>query len=119
MMMTGETGETADATTDEPLGGVPFVYVSGYDPKIRVYRLDPESGALTESAGPAEGGESPSFLAFGPARQVMYALREGNGDMGVAAYAIDPVDGGREFHHWALLHGAGRARQGARRGAFW
>ena len=109
MMMTGETGETADATTDEPLGGVPFVYVSGYDPKIRVYRLDPESGALTESAGPAEGGESPSFLAFGPARQVMYALREGNGDMGVAAYAIDPVDGGLSFLNAVSSQGQGPA----------
>jgi 6-phosphogluconolactonase len=109
---TGEPGPTTgavDTTTGEPPAGVPFVYVSGYDPKIRVYRLDPETGALTESVAPVDGGTNPSYLAFAPSHKLLYALREADGKQGVAAYAIDPASGGLTFLNEVGSEGQGPA----------
>lgn len=115
---TGSTGapdpttgasETEDATTEAAPVGEPFVYVSGYDPKIRVYRLDPRSGALTESVAPIDGGTNPSFLAVAPSKQFLYALRESDGNQGVAAYAIDPATGGLTFLNEVGSQGSGPA----------
>jgi 6-phosphogluconolactonase len=116
--VTGSTGEpdpttgatdTGDTTTGEPPAGVPFVYVGGYDPKIRVYRLDPDTGAMTESVPPVDGGTNPSYLAFAPSRKLLYALREADGNNGVAAYAIDPAGGGLTFLNEVGSEGQGPA----------
>ena len=61
---------------------VPFVYVGGVPlpmtttPRdITIYRLDMETGRLTP-AGTATGAAKPSFLAFHPDRQHLYAVDE-------------------------------------------
>ncbi|WP_434425480.1 beta-propeller fold lactonase family protein [Nannocystis pusilla] len=105
---TGAT-DSGGTTTGEPLTGMPFVYVSGYDPKIRVYRLDAETGALSEAVAPVDGGNNPSYLAFTPSRRYLYALREGDGNNGVAAYAIDPASGGLTFLNEVDSEGQGPA----------
>ena len=116
--VTGSTGEpapttgaqdTGDTTTGELPAGAPFVYVSGYDSKIRVYRLDPDTGAMTESVPPVDGGTNPSYLAFAPSRKLLYALREADGDNAVAAYAIDPASGGLTFLNEVGSEGQGTA----------
>ena len=70
----------------------PFVYVGGYRPEIRIFRLDRESGALAP-AGQVDGGNEPSFLAWDPDKRFLFAVNEVEAGR-VVSFAIDPATGG-------------------------
>ncbi len=72
---------------------------------ITVYRMDPESGQLTQ-VQKAESGETPSFLAVHPNRRFLYAInevREGR----ATAFAIDPASGQLRLLNTAPVKGLG------------
>ena len=53
--------------------GDPMVYVGGYDPNVRSYRLNRMTGALAEMGGPTNLGNNPAYLAVNPSRTHLYA----------------------------------------------
>jgi 6-phosphogluconolactonase len=67
-----------------------LVYVGKNDDEIAIYRLDREAGSLTRVGG-APGGRHPSFLAFAPSKQQVYAVNEHAHE--VAAFSVDPASG--------------------------
>ena len=75
-------------------------YTNKEDPKsegVYVYRLDPESGALSPHAAPAPS-VNPSFVALHPQGTHLYAVNEigqfnGQAAGGVTAFAIDAQSG--------------------------
>jgi 6-phosphogluconolactonase len=101
-----------------------FVYVGTYTEPIRfgtgrilqgkgegiyIYRMDPSSGAL-EPVGKAAGVTNPSYLAFNPTRQFLYAvnelkLYEGKPTGTVSAFAADPGTGRLTFLNKRPTHG--------------
>ncbi len=72
-------------------GEAPFVFVSGYGPEIICYSLDAAAGALTEVSR-SPGGTNPSFLAWSPDHQHLYAVNEGGGGK-VVSFTIAASDG--------------------------
>ena len=73
-------------------------YTSGESEGIYVYRLNPDSGALT-LLSVTGGVKNPSFLAIAPGRRHLYAVSEigdvqGTPQGGVSAFAIDARAGG-------------------------
>ncbi len=91
---------------------VPFVYVGGVPlpmtttPRdITIFRLDMETGRLTP-AGTATGATKPSFLAFHPDKQHLYAVDEVT-DGKVVAYAIDQKTGALTLLNSASAAGFG------------
>jgi 6-phosphogluconolactonase len=87
----GKDGSAAQPDAAVPAGN-PFVFVSGYDPSIRVFQLDLATGTLTPR-GMAGGGDSPSYLAWDPSRKHLYALNELEPMGRVRAYSIDGATG--------------------------
>lgn len=77
-------------TAQQP--GVPFVYVSGYRPEIRVFRLDTERGALVPAGSATSVGQDPSFLAFDPAAKFLFAVNETDPGR-VRSFSINPANG--------------------------
>ena len=72
-------------------------YNSSEDDSIFIYRLDPDSGALT-AVDAISGVSNPSFLALHPQYRYLYAVAEisevdGQSGGGVAAFSIDPETG--------------------------
>jgi 6-phosphogluconolactonase len=62
--------------------GDPMVYVGGYDPSVRSYRLNRATGALTEMGSPVNFGMNPAYLAVDPSRTHLYAANETDGAQG-------------------------------------
>jgi 6-phosphogluconolactonase len=67
-----------------------LVYVGGSgDFPLRVYEINPTSGALTQRGGDEPSGSSPTYLAFDPSGTHLYAANEDNGQTaGVTAHHI-------------------------------
>jgi 6-phosphogluconolactonase len=69
-----------------------MVYVGGYDPNVRSYRLNRATGALSEVGSPVNLGMNPAYLAVNPMRTHLYAANEVDGAQGgVTAVAIGPT----------------------------
>jgi 6-phosphogluconolactonase len=91
-----------------------FVYVGSYANQILVFSMDQETGALTPVGNPVQSNPSPSFLAFGPSGNFLFAVNEaddvdGNGAGAVSAFRIDPSTGGLSFLNRVSSEGAGPA----------
>jgi 6-phosphogluconolactonase len=100
------TGEDKDAAVEAgTTSHNPYVYVSGYDPEIRIFQLDMTTGVLVPR-GTAEGGTSPSYLAWDPSRRHMYAVQEYDGPGRIVAYTIDPASGALERINDAPSYGS-------------
>ena len=87
-----------------------MAFVEGKSKGIYIYRLDPNSGALTY-VSEAPDVDNPSFLAIDPEQRCLYAVNE-VGDFGgqssgaVSAFAIDPKTGRLTFLNQQPTHGA-------------
>ncbi len=69
-----------------------MVYVGGYDPNVRSYRLNRATGALSEMGSPVNLGMNPTYLAVNPMRTHLYAANEVDGaEGGVTAARIGPT----------------------------
>jgi len=76
---------------------------------IYVYRMDPDSGALT-LAHTASGVVNPSFLALDPRQRHLYAVSEvqetgGQAGGAVSAFAVDPATGALTYLNQQPSHG--------------
>lgn len=71
---------------------------------IYVYRLDPVSGGLTHLATVA-GVQDPSYLAYEPGRQTLYAVNAAN-QGGVSAFAVNRATGQLTTLNQVALGGA-------------
>jgi 6-phosphogluconolactonase len=90
----GTSSDAPPAAPDAPGPVVnPFVFISGYDASIRIFKLDMTSGALMPQ-GTASGGDSPSYLSWDPARKHLYALNELDPAGRVRSYSINGSTGG-------------------------
>jgi 6-phosphogluconolactonase len=58
------------------------VYVGGYDPSVRSYRLTRATGALTAAGSAVNLGTNPAYLAVDPSRTHLYAANESDGAQG-------------------------------------
>jgi 6-phosphogluconolactonase len=67
-------------------------YISGYEPNIDWFSVDPMTGALSATGSLASFGTSPSFLAVNPGGTNLYAVDE-NTPGRVGAYSV-ALDGG-------------------------
>lgn len=104
---------TAPATGHQAL----TVYIGGYAPKSRGiyrFRLDPESGALTLQ-DLTLNEHSPSWLAVGAGRRLLYSANEGAASVGAYALAADgalrplgSAESGGPGPVYLSLHPAGR-----------
>lgn len=74
--------------------GTPFAFVGSNDARIRVYRVNRSSGALTLQ-GTYDAGTGPSFLALTPDTRFLYAVNESTSM--VAAFTVDPQSGALGF----------------------
>lgn len=107
---TRETG-TSETSSSET-GDVPvipprlFVYVGSGDDRIRVYTMDPATGTLVWQSE-IDGGPSPSFLAFSPDGNHLYAANEGSDQ--VSAFTIDRTTGALGFQNRVSSNGGGPA----------
>ena len=72
-----------------------YVYVSGYDPTISIFKLDPATGALTKLGTATDRTlQNPSYLSISPDRKRLYAIdEEEHGEGKVVAFKINPTDG--------------------------
>ncbi|HEY0706587.1 MAG TPA: lactonase family protein, partial [Polyangia bacterium] len=95
----------------------PFVYVSGYRPEIRIFRLDVDAAQLTP-AGSVEAGKSPSFLAIDPAARFLVAIDEVSEGRAIS-FAIDRATGGLTRVNEASTGGFGPAHVSLDRTARW
>jgi 6-phosphogluconolactonase len=104
-----DAGPRDSSTTDvtAPVGAL-VAYISGYDPTIGVYSVDPTSGALSMTSHTTSFGTSPSFLALSPSAKYLYALDE-NATGQVGAYAVDAATGALAFLASVSSHGNGPA----------
>jgi 6-phosphogluconolactonase len=104
----GGTGQTPGATDR------PFVYVGSYENAIHVFTLNPATGALAAQGAAVTVNPSPSFLAFAPDREHLYAVNEaddvgGTGSGAVSAFALDRGTGGLTFLNRVSSGGEGPA----------
>lgn len=84
-----------------------FVYVSGYGSNIHVLELDVQAGELTELTS-ADGGMSPSYMAFSRDKRFAYAINEADGaNSKVLAFAVDPSDGKLSLLNSQVTGGSG------------
>ena len=70
----------------------PLVFVSGYGPDIICYALDSAAGSLSELSR-SPGGSRPSYLAWSPNHQYLYAVNEVNGMGKVLSFSITKANG--------------------------
>ena len=82
----------SDAAPDAAAAGPLFAFVGSGDGKIRVYEVDPDSGALSFKKE-SSAGTNPSFLAFDPARRRVVAVDELGGMGQVRSFDFDPATG--------------------------
>jgi 6-phosphogluconolactonase len=92
----------------------PFVYVGSYENAIHVFALNSETGALAAQGAPVTVNPSPSFLAFAPDLENVYAVNEADnvdttGSGAVSAFALDRGTGGLTFLNRVSSGGAGPA----------
>jgi 6-phosphogluconolactonase len=71
---------------------VPVVYVSGYRPEIRIFRLETAAGRLVPAGTSTNVGQDPSFLAFDPAEKFLFAVNETDPGR-VRSFAINQASG--------------------------
>jgi 6-phosphogluconolactonase len=76
---------------------------------IYAYRLDTSSGSM-ERCNLSEGGPNPSYLAFHPSHQFLYAVNElkefeGASSGAVSAFSMDPDSGALGFLNRKPTHG--------------
>lgn len=100
-------------------GGAPasqraFAYVGSYENAISVFALNLDSGVLTPQGAPVSAPPSPSFLAFAPDGEHLYAVNEaddvdGTGAGAVSAFDVDPATGALAFINRVSSGGAGPA----------
>jgi 6-phosphogluconolactonase len=90
---TSGTAGTAGSAGTPAFTGDPMVYVGGYDPNVRSYRLNRMSGALTEMGGPTNLGNNPAYLAVDPSRTHLYAGNETDGAQGGVTAATIGANG--------------------------
>jgi 6-phosphogluconolactonase len=84
-----------------------FVYVSGYGSNIHVLELDVQSAELRASSA-ADGGNSPSYMAFSPDRRFAYAINEADSENSkVLAFKVDPKDGKLSALNSQVTRGSG------------
>lgn len=93
---------------------VAYVYVGGYANQISVFTMDQETGALTASGAPLTVNPSPSFLAFSPSGQQLFAVNEGDnvdglGAGAVSSFSINQSTGALTFINRVSSQGAGPA----------
>jgi 6-phosphogluconolactonase len=81
-----------DAGPDAALAGPLFAFVGSNDGKIRVYDVDPDTGALAFKKE-SNAGTNPSFLAFDPGRRRVVAVDEIGGMGQVRSFDFDPATG--------------------------
>ncbi len=83
-------GSAGAAGAPSKVDGTPLVYVGGTgDFPLRVYELNPQTGALTQRGGDEPSGASPSYLALDPSGTHLYNANEDNGSVaGVTAHHI-------------------------------
>lgn len=85
----GGTSGAAGAAGEGAFTGDPMVYVGGYDPSVRSYRLDRMTGELASAGAPANLGSNPAYIAVDPTRTHLYFANESDGPQGgVTAAAI-------------------------------
>jgi 6-phosphogluconolactonase len=70
-----------------------MVYVGGYDPNVRSYRLTRATGALTEMGAPANLGNNPAYLAVDSSRTRLFAANETDGAQGGVTAATIGANG--------------------------
>jgi 6-phosphogluconolactonase len=96
-------------TYTEPIRFGTGQVLQGKGEGIHVLRLDPESGAL-EPVATARGVANPSYLAFDPTQNIVYAANElksweGRPGGTVSAFRVDPATGGLTFLNRQPTHG--------------
>ena len=86
----GGSNNAGSAGAPPKASGTPLVYVGGVGNfPLRVYELNPATGALTQKGADEDGGRSPSYLALDPSGTHLYNANEENGDTaGVTAHQI-------------------------------
>lgn len=75
---------------------IELVYVGSGDGNIYRYQLDRAAGTLT-ARDMIMAGTNPSFLAFSPSKQNLYAVNESAQNGRVSAFAVDPQNGELTF----------------------
>lgn len=91
-MVGGEALPSSSVPDAAALGGPLLLFVGSGDGKVRVYDVDPASGALTFKKA-SSAGKNPSFLAFDPSRRRVVAVDE-IAEMGqVRSFAFDSSTG--------------------------
>ena len=96
-------------TYTEPIRFGTGQVLQGKGEGIHIFRLDPESGALTP-VDIAKGVVNPSYLTFGPTQRFLYAVNElktfeDKPSGTVSAFAVDPRTGALTFLNRQLTHG--------------
>lgn len=86
--------------------GTPFAFVGSSDHRIRVYRVNRTTGALTPQ-GNFDAGLNPSFLALSADSRFLYAAQESSST--VASYAVNPQSGALTFISRVSSQGSGPA----------
>jgi 6-phosphogluconolactonase len=82
-----------------------YLYVSGGQPTITIFRLSLIDGTMTR-VGVATAGTVPSYLAFAPNRKYLYAIDEIDRSR-IIAFLVDPASGALSEINEALTGGAG------------
>ncbi|HEY0711824.1 MAG TPA: lactonase family protein, partial [Polyangia bacterium] len=95
----------------------PFVYVAGYRPEIRVFRLDVDAAQLAPVTT-VEAGKSPSFLAIDPQGRFLVAIDEIS-EGRVTSFRIDAATGGLARVNEVASGGFGPAHVSLDRSARW
>lgn len=101
--MAPDAGEDAGIDAGQP--GRPFVYVGSGAGRIYLYSVDEDAGTLTPQ-GAQDAGANPSFLAFHPTRDFLYAVNERTPGT-AAAFRLDPTTGQLTFLNTASSGGNG------------
>lgn len=100
----GSSSETATDTGTPPGPPRLFAYVGSGDGRIRVFTVDPATGALTGTSE-IDAGPSPSFLAFSPDLGHLYAVNEGSSEL--SAFSVDAGTGALGFLNRVPSNGSG------------
>jgi 6-phosphogluconolactonase len=94
-------------------------HVQGKAKGIYVYRLDPETGALTY-ASQNDAGVNPSYVTVDANKRFLYAVDEHhifeNDSGAVSAYGIDPETKALTFLNRQITHGARSRKRDVGRG---
>jgi len=104
-------GTDAGVAPQVPLAA--FAYVGGGN-QIALFSMATDTGVLTPRGAPLQVTPNPSFLAFAPAGDFLFAVNEsdnvpGIGSGAVSSFRIDPVTGGLTFINRVSSQGAGPA----------